>query len=219
MTMLGDDVLGGALTLGGADGRLQQGSRQGSKRQAPRFWNWRKLEKWKFQKDLFSKVFFKLMMKIGQHWIFIRNWTTNVVLGVNSIWNGMTLMWGCRQGRVLCIINIWMSVMIMTQMTERQGDSIVLEWMTLMWGCRQGRVRPGPSRRGWQSNEVLVIPSRSWEDLNQNQSQIHLIRCRVSNWPSFEALTHNWRKCRFQCFLARTLTSSGDVRSGVNVYR
>ena len=178
MTMLGDDVLGGALTLGGADGRLQQGSRQGSKRQAPRFWNWRKLEKWKFQKDFF-KSFLKLMMKIGEHWIFIRNWTTNVVLGVNSIWNGMTLM----------------------------------------WGCRQGRVRPGPSRRGWQSNEVLVIPSRSWEDHNQNQSQIHLIRCRVSNWPSFQALSHNWRKCRFQCFLARTLTSSGDVRSGVNVYR
>ena len=68
------------------------------------------------------------MMKIGEHWIFIRNWTTNVVLGVNSIWNGMTLM----------------------------------------WGCRQGRVRPGPSGRGWQSNEVLVIPSQAWEDHNQN---------------------------------------------------
>ena len=76
-------------------------------------------------------------------------------------------MWGCMQGRGLCV-DIWMSVMIMTQMTERQGDSIVLEWMTLMWGCRQGRVRPGPSGRGWQSNEVSVIPSRSLEDHNQN---------------------------------------------------
>ena len=163
MTMLGDDVLGGALTLGGADGRLQQGSRQGSKRQAPRFWNWRKLEKWKFQKDFF-KSFLKLMMKIGEHWIFIRNWTTNVVLGVNSIWNGMTLM----------------------------------------WGCRQGRVRPGPSRRGWQSNEVLVIPSLSWEDHNQN--------------PDYFKVRSTWFVVEFQTGQAFRLwvTIGGSV--GFNVF-
>ena len=110
------------------------------------------------------KSFLKLMMKIGQHWIFIRNWNTNVVLGVNSIWNGMTLM----------------------------------------WGCRQGRVRPGPSGRGWQSNEVLVIPSLSWEDLNHN--------------PDYFKVRSTWFVVEFQTGQAFRLwlTIGGSV--GFNVF-
>ena len=53
-------------------GKVPKGKHPGSEIDG----NWRNGS----SKKICFKKFLKLMMKIGEHWIFIRNWTTNVVL-------------------------------------------------------------------------------------------------------------------------------------------